>query len=519
MTAVRTPDAAAAPTSELPVAVARPGLALAVVLAATFLINVDTTIVNVALPALSRELRATTSDLQWVIDAYNLAFAALILTGGTISDRYGRRRTLVGGLLLFAVSSAVAATAGGVGALIAWRVVMGAAAAFVFPTTLSIISLAYPARADRAKAIGAWGAATGAAVALGPIVGGELLAHFWWGSVFVVMVPLAVVTAAAALLVVPADRRTVHTPLDGAGLGFGALGLGALVYTIIEAPSAGWGSARTLVGAVVAVLALAALVRTEQRTAHPMLDVRLFRNLRFTAASGAVTFAFFALFGFIFLIILYFQIMRGYSALEAGVRTLPVAVAIALSSGVGPALAIRIGNKAVVATGLLLVGAGYTWVALTQTATTSYGVIVMQMLLLGTGMGLSTAPATEAILTVVPPDQVGVGSAVNDATRLVGGTLGVAVIGRVYASLYRRGLDGGDLPTGAREAARASYGASRAVAAQLPPELGSRLLARADSGFLDGLHAGCGAAAFACALGAAVVLAFLPAHPDHRDQG
>lgn len=200
-------------------------------------------------------------------------------------------------------------------------------------------------------------------------------------------------------------------------------------------------------------------------------------------------------------------------------RTLPVALAIAVSSGVGPALAIRIGNKAVVATGLLLVGAGYTWVALAQTATTSYGVIVLQMLLLGTGMGLSTAPATEAILTVVPADQVGVGSAVNDATRLVGGTLGVAVIGSVYASLYRRGLDGSDLPPAAREAARASYGASRAVAAQLPPELGSRLLAQADIGFLDGLHAGCGAAALACALGAAVVLAFLPAHPDHADVG
>ena len=304
-------------------AVARPGLALAVVLAATFLINVDTTIVNVAIPALSRELRASTSDLQWVIDAYNLAFAALILTGGTISDRYGRRRTLVGGLLLFAISSGAAAAVGSVGVLIAWRVVMGAAAAFVFPTTLSIISLAYPDRAERAKAIGAWGAATGAAVALGPIVGGEVLAHFWWGSVFVVMVPLAALTAAAAMLVVPADRRTVRAPLDGAGLALAALGLGALVYTIIEAPGAGWGSARTLAGYAVAALALAALVRAEQRSAYPMLDVRLFANLRFTAASGAVTFAFFALFGFIFLIILYFQIMRGYSALEAGVRTLP----------------------------------------------------------------------------------------------------------------------------------------------------------------------------------------------------
>lgn len=469
----------AAPAADLDEAkpgLRHPALALAVVLAATFLINVDTTIVNVAIPALSRELHASTSDLQWVVDAYNLAFAALILTGGTISDRYGRRRTLVDGLLLFGAASAVAAASGSVGTLIVWRVVMGAAAAFVFPTTLSIISLAYPGRAERAKAIGAWGAATGAAVALGPIAGGALLGHLWWGSVFVVMVPLSVLTALGAVLVVPAERRTIRTPLDAPGLTLAALGLGALVYTLIEAPTAGWTSARTLAGFAVAAAALAVLVRVEQRAPNPMLDVRLFTNLRFTAATGAVTFAFFALFGFIFLIILYFQILRGYGALEAGVRTLPVAIAIAVSSGIGTVLAVKLGNKAVVATGLLLVGAGYGWVALAQTATTSYSLIVLQMLLLGTGMGLSTAPATEAILTVVRPEEVGVGSAINDATRLVGGTLGVAVIGSVYASLYRRGLDGSDLPAAARAAAKASFGASRAVAAQLPPPLARTLL-------------------------------------------
>ena len=493
---------------------ARPGLVLGVVLLAAFVINLDTTIVNVALPALSPQLHATTSDLQWVIDAYNLAFAGLILTGGTIGDRYGRRRTLTAGLAVFAVGSGVAALAGSIDALITWRVVMGAAAAFIFPTTLSIISQTFPDRAARAKAIGAWGAATGVAVALGPIVGGELLAHFSWGSIFLAMVPVAALTMVAALVLVPADRSPVANPLDLRGLTLSALALSSLVYTIIQAPGDGWSSGRTLAGFAVAAAAFAALAVVEYRQDHPMLDVRLFTNLRFTAASGAVTLAFFALSGFVFLIILYFQIMRGYSALGAGVRVLPVAVAIAVSSGLGTVLAVRIGNKIVVAAGLILVGTGYGWVAAIQAPATSYGVIVVQMVMLGTGMGLSTAPATESILGVVRPDQAGVGSAVNDVTRLLGSTLGVAILGSVYASLYRAKVATAAVPQAAREAAQASYGASHAVAAHLPPAAAYNLLAHADNGFLDGLHAGCAVAAGVCALGALLVAAYLPAHPS-----
>ena len=291
------------------------------------------------------------------------------------------------------------------------------------------------------------------------------------------------------------------------------MALASLVYTIIEAPDNGWSSVRTLAGFVVAAAAFVAFAVVENRQEHPMLEVRLFTNLRFTAASGAVTLAFFALSGFVFLIILYFQIMRGYSALEAGVRVLPVAVCIAISSGLGTVLAVRIGNKIVVAAGLILVGAGYGWVAAIQTSTTSYGLIVAQMILLGTGMGLSTAPATESILGVVRPEQAGVGSAVNDATRLVGGTLGVAILGSVYASLYRANVATSTAPEAARQAAKASYGASRAAAAHLPPAAGHNLLAHANSGFLDGLHVGCGVAAGVCVLGAVIVAAYLPAHP------
>ena len=264
----------------------RPGLVLAVVLLATFVINLDTTIVNVALPALSSQLHASTSGLQWVIDAYNLAFAGLILTGGTVGDRYGRRRTLAVGLAIFAIGSAAGAAASSTGALITWRVVMGAAAAFIFPTTLSIISQTFPDRAARAKAIGAWGAATGVAVAIGPIVGGELLAHFWWGSIFLAMVPVAAITMVGALLVIPKGRATTTDPLDLRGLTVSALALTSLVYTVIEAPENGWGSGPTLTGFAVAAAAFTALILVERRQTHPMLDVRLFANMRFTAAAA-----------------------------------------------------------------------------------------------------------------------------------------------------------------------------------------------------------------------------------------
>ena len=514
-TAVGTEDVTVSGASSTPsvTRARRPVLVMAVVLVATFVINLDTTIVNVAIPSLGVQLHASTSGLQWIVDAYNLAFAGLILTGGTIGDRFGRRRTLTVGLAVFTVGSALAASVHSTGSLILWRVVMGAAAAFIFPTTLSIISQTFPDRAARAKAIGAWGAATGVAVAVGPIAGGALLAHYWYGSIFLAMVPVAALTMIGAILYVPADRPESGNPIDVRGLTVAAVALASLVYTIIEAPDRGWGSAATLIGLAVAVTAFTALIAVERGQRHPMLDVKLFTNLRFTAASGAVTLAFFALSGFVFLIILYFQIMKGYSPLQAGVRTLPVAICIAVSSGIGTVAAVKLGNKLVISAGLVLVAIGYGWVSLAQTQHTSYGIIVCQMIFLGMGMGLSTAPATEAILGVVRPEQAGVGSAVNDATRLVGGTLGVAVIGSIYASLYRSKIDTAAVPAAIRSSAKASYGAGHTIATHIPGAAGRSLLAHANSGFLDGLHAGCGVAAALCLIGAGIVIAFLPAHP------
>ncbi len=489
------------------------GLVLAVVLLAAFAINLDTTIVNVALPVLSSQLHASTTDLQWIVDGYNLAFAALVLAGGTIGDRYGRRGTLAAGLTLFAAGALVAALAGGPGELIAVRVVMGAAAALIFPTTLSVISQTFPERAARAKAIGAWGAVTGAGVAVGPVVGGALLERFSWVSVFLALVPVAVLALVGALLVVPTGRAAAADGLDVRGLTASVVALATLVYTIIQAPERGWGSGRTLVGFAVAAAAFTALVLIERGQSAPMLDVRLFSNLRFTAASGAVTVAFFALFGFIFLITQYMQVLRGYGPLSTGLRILPVAASIAVTSATGTVLAVRVGNKAVVATGLALLVAAFTWISF-ATATMSYGQIAVQMVVLGSGLGLTTAPATESIMGVVRPEQAGVGSAVNDATREVGGTLGVAVIGSVYASLYRHSLHVAGLPASVQAAARSSYAAARNVAGHLPAQAAQLLSRQADAGFLSGLHAGCRVGAGVCAAGMLAVLAFLPARPQ-----
>ncbi|SNS10884.1 drug resistance transporter, EmrB/QacA subfamily [Geodermatophilus pulveris] len=492
----------------------RPGAVLAVMCLAVFTVNVDTTIVNVTLPTLVAELGATTRDLQWIVDSYLLVFAALVLAGGSLSDRLGRRALLVAGLAVFGLGNALAAVAGTPGELIAARAFTGIGAAAVFPTTLSILTQVFRERAARARAIGLWGASTGLAVAFGPITGGALLEQFWWGSTFLVKLPIALLALALVLALVPESRDPAAPRIDTAGLVLSALGLGALVYTIIEAPGHGWGSVRTLLGAAVAAGLFAAFVRHERRTSQPMLDLRLFADRRFTAAALAITVAFFALFGFIFLVTQYFQFLRGYGPLETGVRILPVAVCVAIGSVLGSLLVVRLGNKLVVTTGLLSLAVAYAWVS-TASDVTGYAEIAGQMVFLGLGMGLTSAPATESIMGAVQTDKAGIGSAVNDATREVGGTLGVAVIGSVFASLYAVQVE--SLPAGVpAEVVRAagdSVGAAFTAAAQVPAGPAELVRAAAERGFFDGLAAGCLVASGVALAGAVVAVLALPARP------
>ena len=354
---------------------------------------------------------------------------------------------------------------------------------------------------------------TGLGVAFGPVAGGFLLEHFWWGSVFVVMAPVAGLTLLAAVRFVPTSRDPTTPRLDIAGLVLSTIGIGTLVFTIIEAPGRGWTDTATVAGFTIAVLVGLVFVRWEQRRNDPMLDLSLFRNLRFSAASGAVTVSFFALAGFVFLITQYFQFLKNYAPLSTGVRILPVAISIGVGSMLGVRLSVRAGNKAVVAVGLTMVGASFAWVS-TASARTSYLEIAGQMVLAGVGLGFTTAPATEAIMGVVPIDKAGVGSAVNDATRELGATLGVAVIGSVYASLYHSGLDTPALTVTdtARHAAQESIGAAIATARRLGPA-GTDLLATAQRSFFDGFRAGCIVAAGVLFAGAVFAATFLPARP------
>ncbi len=483
-------------------------LILATVCAAVLAINLDTTIVNVALPSMSRELSAGTRQLQWVVDGYNLAFAGLVLAAGSLSDRFGRRPALIVGLVGFALASAAGALVHSADALVVARFAMGTFAALIFPTTLSIISNTFRERRERAAALGIWGAVVGLGVATGPITGGVLLEHFYWGSVFWALVPLALLTAVAAFVFVPESRDPSVPGLDYAGLVLSVAMLVTLTYTIIEAPSHGWSSPATVGGFAAAAVLLTTFVLWERRAAHPMLDVTLFKDRRFSAASGAVTITFFALFGFIFLVTQYFQFVRGYGTLSTGARILPVALSIAVASVVGAALAPRIGTKVVVTTGMVLFGSAFLWIS-TSSVTTSYvHAIVPQMVLMGLGMGLISTPATESILLVLPPARAGVGSAVNDATRELGGTLGVAVVGSVFSSVFGSHLAAGSyaaLPGDLLGRAQDSVGVAQAATVQDP-----RLVSAFHDSFMAAMSSACVMVGLLCLVGAVGAALLLP---------
>src|SRR4051794_7023504 len=483
-------------------------LILATVCAAVLAINLDTTIVNVALPSMSRELSAGTRQLQWVVDGYNLAFAGLVLAAGSLSDRFGRRPALIVGLVGFALASAAGALVTSGGALVAARFAMGTFAALIFPTTLSIISNTFRERRERAAALGIWGAVVGLGVAMGPITGGVLLEQFYWGSVFWALVPLALVTAVAAYLFVPESRDPSVPGLDGVGLVVSVAMLASLTYTIIGARGPGWSSAATLGGFAAAAALLVFFVIWERRSSHPMLDVTLFRDRRFSAASGAVTITFFALFGFIFLVTQYFQFVRGYGALSTGARILPVALSIAATSVLGALLAPRIGTKVVVSSGLLLFGSSFVWISTVAVDASYPTVIVPQMVLMGLGMGFISTPATESILLVLPPARAGVGSAVNDATRELGGTLGVAVVGSVFSSVYGAHLADGawsQAPADLLAQAQASVGGATIISADHPA-----LAQGLQDAFMTGLHTSSLMVGLLCLVGALVGAFLLP---------
>ena len=480
------------------------------------IVVIDNTILNTALPTLARVLHAGTSSLQWITDAYTLCFAALLIPAGALGDRFGRRRSLIAGLTVFALGSAAAAFASGTGELISARVAMGLGATFVMPATLSILNAVFPPK-ERAQAIAAWSAVAGAAVVIGPTLGGLLLSHFWWGSVFLINLPLAASALAGVVLTVPETADSGHGRFDIPGVVLVAGALFAIVDAIIEAPGRGWTGPVTLGLGGAGVAALAAFVWWELRTSDPLIDLRVFTSRAFSAAAGAVTVIFFALFGSLFLLTQFLQLVQGYSPLAAGVRALPFALAMAAASPVSPLLAERFGTRVIMPGGMALMGLGLADLS-TAGVHTAYPLIAVAVAIMGAGMGLVMAPASNTIMTTVPAHQAGAGSAINDTIREVGGALGVAIVGSLSAAVYQSRLGSAlataHVPGAVTHAATGSVAAADLTGARLGGVPGSELVSAAHSAFVSSMALGIRVAAgVALASAIAAVFAFAPRRP------
>ena len=485
---------------------------LGVLCVSLLVVGLDNTILNVAIPTLQERLGATQGQIEWIIDSYVLVFAGLLLTMGAIGDKFGRRRALTYGLVVFGIGSVVSAFSGSANTLIASRALMGVGGALIMPSTLSILTNVFPP-AERGKAIAIWAGVSGLGIGIGPIAGGLLLEHFWWGSIFLVNIPVVIAAIAAGRFLVPESKDERAPRLDPLGALLSIAGLGALVYAIIEAPIKGWLATETLAGFAAGFVILGLFVVSEARSDHPMLPIEFFRNPRFSAGSGAVTLAFFALFGTTLLLVQYQQLVRGYDALGSGLRVLPVAVALVAFAPRSAGLAARFGTKRVVASGLTVLSITLASLRLFEVGT-PYWKLGLVYFLMGAGMAHVVAPATEAIMGALPRNRAGVGSAVNDTTRQVGGALGIAILGSLLSSAYAAHIAPvlNAIPAERRAEARDSIGKTMQVAREtLPPIDAARVIEGARVAFTDSMGTVALVAAAFALLGAVCVALFLPA--------
>jgi EmrB/QacA subfamily drug resistance transporter len=457
---------------------------LFVLILGLFGIAMDNTVLVIALPVLSRDLNASTSQLQWMVDAYVLVFAGLLLMAGALSDRFGRRKLLVIGLGVFGLGSAIAPFAHSADALIAVRAFMGLGASCAMPPTLSIIADVF-AENERPKAIAAWSVTSALGMVGGPVIGGFLLVHFGWQSVFVVNVPVVLVGLVAIALLVPESRAPGNIKMDPIGALLSVGTLASLTYAIIEEPSYGWGDTRILgTLAIATVLALAFLI-WERRLTQPMIDLSLFRNARFSAACLSITLTFFALNALLFMVTLYLQEVRTLSPLDTAYRFIAIALGMMVGAPLGATLTTRFGAKIATTAGLILVAVGMGLVA-TFSAATGDAQLLAVMFIPSVGIGLAMTPTTDAIMGAVPPEKFGVGSAVNDTTREIGGAMGIAVLGSVFAGTYAAhvGTAAAAVPPDAAQVVRDSFAGAAAVASQVGGAAGASLLDAARNAFV-----------------------------------
>jgi MFS transporter, DHA2 family, integral membrane protein len=480
------PSVPARPLHEDPQIHSRRWFLLAMMCLSLVLVVMSVSGLVTAIPRMQEELHASASQIQWVLDAYAIVFAGSLLTAGALGDRFGRKRALLSGLVVFAAGAVVAGIAQGANQVIAGRAVMGIGAALVMPATLSIITTIFPPE-ERTRAIAVWAGFAGAGGAIGPIVSGALLERFWWGSAVLVNLPLVALTFIAIWTFAPESRDEEHTPLDPIGALLSLGGLGALVFAIIQGGEDGFRSASVIAAGAVAIVTLWAFVRWERRSTHPMLPLKFFEDRRFTVGSGVVMISFLALFGFFLLATQYLQFARGYSPLEAGLALLPLPIVFVVLSPSSAALAARFGAAHVIAAGLVIVAAGFVMFSRLSPGT-SYLTLAIALGVLGAGMSVTAAPATGEIMSAVPLTKAGVGSAVNDTTRELGSALGIAILGSIANSAYRASINLSGLGLGAtvRHQGEDSIGSAARVAASAPG--GAVVKARAASAFTEAFN-------------------------------
>ncbi|GII52966.1 MFS transporter [Planotetraspora thailandica] len=476
--------------------------ALGALVLSVLVIGLDATVLNVALPTLAADLGASTGDLQWIVDAYMVLFAALMLPAGAFGDRFGRKRLLMGGLAAFAVASVVATLTDGTGTLIASRALMGAGAAVIMPLSTSILPVIFPP-AERGRAVAAFTAAMALGLPLGPILGGYLLDHFWWGSIFLINIPVAVVALVAAAVLVPESRDPSAPALDIPGTLLSVTGLAALVYGVIQAPADGWGDARVVAALAAGAVLLVTFVVVETRARQPMIDLGLFRNRVFLWGAIGATFVSLGMTGLLFVAPQHLQAVLGHDAFGTGIRVLPMVAGLMAGGLAGERLLRLLGLRTVMTVGLIVLAAGFLLGTATGVAT-DYGYIALWLAVVGAGVGLAMVPAMDGVLAVLPEERSGSGSATLQTMRQVGGTLGVAALGSLLSAAYVNGL-----PDGAPEMAKDSISGALAVGD------GSLAQTAMESfvGGMDQVLLACGLAALVAAILMAIFLPGRTARP------
>jgi EmrB/QacA subfamily drug resistance transporter len=490
---------------------------LAVVIVAVIAIGLDQTVLNVAIPTLQRELGASASELIWMVDAYIVVFAATLLITGALGDRYGRAKAFYLGLVIFGLSSLGAAYSQNTGQLIASRAVMGVSGALLMTSTLSIVTNVFP-RQERGRAIGVWAGVSAMGIFLGPVIGGALLENFWWGSVFLINVPVAAVALIAGLFLVPDSRDPNAGTIDYPGFLLSMAAISLLVYGIIEAPSRGWTDPVVLATLIASAPLTVAFIWWEMRTASPLLNLQFFSHPRFSAGVAGTGMASFARLGAGFGLTQYLQFVQGYSPLEAGVRMLPLVLGIAVGAGFSDRLVKRMGTNWVVSGGMLLLAGGLAAVVFWQPET-AFWIVGVNLFVIAFGVGNVMAPSTDAVMGAVPEEKAGVGSAMNGVARMVAGALGAAVIGSLMYTIYGNMMVDAvsALPAQAAEAASDSVGAAIYLAETLPAPYGQALASEAAAAFTDSFGWAVLVGAGVALVAAVLVAVYMP--PRHLEKG